>query len=85
MDGLTIYLSDWVETSLVRWRLAGASACLACGSGTYANATGVGNAKYTLTFLVRGVRRGGGGGRKRKRERGSENRASEKGFKMDIK
>ena len=53
--GLTIYivspinLSDWAETSLVRWRLAGASACSACAPGTYTNWTGVGNERFEMT------------------------------------
>ncbi len=39
---LNLKYSDWAETSLVRWRLAGASACSACTPGAYTNWTGVG-------------------------------------------
>jgi hypothetical protein len=47
MHRWAIYYLDWAEMFLVCGRSAGASACLACAPGTYANWTGVEN---TLTY-----------------------------------
>ncbi len=41
-------LGAGADASLVRWRLAGASACSACAPGTYANRTGAEKEKYAF-------------------------------------
>ncbi len=52
---ITRISSSEIGQLLVRWRLAGASACLACAPGTYTNFTnGTGAEKERYADMLRG-------------------------------